>query len=44
MTSDITVYTNGKGGKYYSYNGIYYDIHFPLAWAISNKLEPNGRV
>ena len=35
----IKVYENERGGKYYCYDGIMYDIHFPLAWAIGNDFD-----
>jgi len=36
---NIKVYANERGGKYYCYDGIMYDIHFPLAWAIGNDFD-----
>ena len=30
----------GKNGKYYIYNGVKYDIHFPLEWAVNHIRDP----
>jgi hypothetical protein len=34
------IISQGSNGKYYTYKGYNYDIHFPLVWTINHIIDP----
>lgn len=40
LINTINIY-QGEYGKYYLIDGYKYDIHFPIAWAIDHKINPD---
>jgi len=44
MDPNVKIIKNTRGGKYYTFNGQKYDIHFPLLWAIDDYEEDKNGI